>query len=290
MPARIAEPRNVFTVDVEDYYQVEAFSGRIERSRWKDFPSRVARNTDALLELLAEKGIKGTFFVLGCVAEAQPDIVRRIHASGHEIASHGYSHRMITKQTPEEFRQETLRSKAILEDITGMEVLGYRAATYSITEDALWALDVLAAAGFRYDSSIFPVVHDRYGIPGFCRRPCVIETEHGALVEFPITTTRVLGRNLPIAGGGYFRLFPLALSLWGLRRVNREGLPFTFYIHPWEIDPGQPRIDGIGAMTRFRHYVNLSRTQQRLAQLLQNFRFAPMVEVIEGLSLEGCIS
>jgi len=290
MPARIAEPRNVFTVDVEDYYQVEAFSGRIERSRWKDFPSRVARNTDALLELLAEKGIKGTFFVLGCVAEAQPDIVRRIHASGHEIASHGYSHRMITKQTPEEFRQETLRSKAILEDITGMEVLGYRAATYSITEDTLWALDVLAAAGFRYDSSIFPVVHDRYGIPGFCRRPCVIETEHGALVEFPITTTRVLGRNLPIAGGGYFRLFPLALSLWGLRRVNREGLPFTFYIHPWEIDPGQPRIDGIGAMTRFRHYVNLSRTQQRLAQLLQNFRFAPMVEVIEGLSLEGCIS
>ena len=290
MPARIAEPRNVFTVDVEDYYQVEAFSGRIERSRWKGFPSRVARNTDALLELLAEKGIKGTFFVLGCVAEAQPDIVRRIHASGHEIASHGYSHRMITKQTPEEFRQETLRSKAILEDITGMEVLGYRAATYSITEDTLWALDVLAAAGFRYDSSIFPVVHDRYGIPGFCRRPCVIETEHGALVEFPITTTRVLGRNLPIAGGGYFRLFPLALSLWGLRRVNREGLPFTFYIHPWEIDPGQPRIDGIGAMTRFRHYVNLSRTQQRLAQLLQNFRFAPMVEVIEGLSLEGCIS
>lgn len=288
MPARIAEPRNVFTVDVEDYYQVEAFAAHVDRTRWNDLPSRVSRNTDVLLELLDGRGVKATFFVLGCVAEAQPDIVRRIHAAGHEIASHGYSHRMITRQQPEEFRQETLRGKAILEDLIGEEVLGYRAATYSVTRETLWALDVLVEAGFRYDSSIFPVVHDRYGIPDFCRRPCVVETAHGALVEFPITTTRVLGRNLPIAGGGYFRLFPLALSLWGLRRVNHEGLPFTFYIHPWEIDPGQPVIEGISAMTRFRHYVNLGRTRDRLDRLLQSFHFSTMAEVLEDFPLEDC--
>ena len=277
---------NAFTVDVEDYYQVEAFSQHIQRSHWDDYASHVEKNTDEILLLLDNKNTKGTFFTLGCVAEKHPSIVRKIVDQGHEIASHGYSHKLIYKQSHDEFRSETIKSKAILEDIAQTEVRGYRAATYSITRNSLWALDILVDAGYIYDSSIFPIRHDRYGIPDINPLPHKLKTPGGqSIIEFPITTLKTKLINLPVAGGGYFRLFPYSFSRWALGKVNQQNNEFVFYIHPWEIDQSQPVIKGINLVTRFRHYNNIKKCKQRLERLLVDFEFGTLAAVLESKQL-----
>jgi polysaccharide deacetylase family protein (PEP-CTERM system associated) len=270
---------NALTVDVEDYFHVTAFAGSIERARWPTLESRVERNTMQLLELFGRRSVRATFFVLGWVTERAPHLIRELHRAGHEIACHGLTHELVYKQTPELFRSETQRSKTMLEDLTGAKVRGYRAATYSITSQSLWALDILEELGFDYDSSVFPVRHDLYGIPGASRLPFRVAS--GRLLEVPLTTVKVLGQHLPCAGGGYFRLLPYAAFRWAVRRANREGLPAVFYMHPWEIDPEQPRIDAPWR-SRFRHYTNLHRTAARLEALLSDFQWASMEEVFLG--------
>ena len=280
-------PTNAFSVDVEDYFQVAALAPAIPRESWPKWESRVERNTDRMLGLLEECGIRGTFFVLGWIAERQPALVRRIAAAGHEIASHGYSHQLIYTQNPAEFRAETVRSKHLLEDLSGTAVLGYRAASFSITQRSLWALDVLAELGFRYDSSIFPIRHDRYGIPGATEEPGPVTAPSGAtLIEFPMCVARWCGVRVPVSGGGYFRLLPFPITRWGLRQINAKGRPFTFYLHPWELDPEQPRV-AVSRLSRFRHYTNLHRCEERLRQLLAEFSFAPMREVLQAYGLEA---
>lgn len=281
------KPINAMTIDVEDYFHVSAMETAVARADWPRLPVRVVDNTCRLLDLLEEAGVRGTWFVLGWVAERHPDLVRRIAARGHELGSHGYSHRLVYTQSAADFRRETLRSKALIEDQAQAPVRGYRAASYSIVRESLWALDVLVECGFEYDSSIFPVHHDRYGIPGFSRWPHLMDTPAGAqIVEFPLTTWRLGGLNVPIAGGGYFRLYPYALTCAGLRSVNeREGRPFIFYLHPWEIDPEQPRVSGLSWRSRFRHYNNLACTERRLARLLREFEFAPAADVLEAEGL-----
>jgi len=278
--------KNAFTVDVEDYFQVEGFAGVIDRSSWDGFGTRVQANTNALLELLASHGTSATFFVLGWVARKHPEIVREIAASGHEIASHGMSHRLIYTQTPAEFRQETRDSKALLEDLCQKPVIGYRAATYSITRKSLWALDILCEEGFRYDSSIFPMRHDRYGIHDAEPKPHILTTPGGnRLVEFPISVLRYGKAKIPVAGGGYFRLFPYWLTRWGLRQLNLQNQEFVFYVHPWEIDSAQPRIKDAGLLSRFRHYLNLDRCARRLGQLLSDFEFDTMHNILAERAL-----
>jgi polysaccharide deacetylase family protein (PEP-CTERM system associated) len=274
---------NAMSVDVEDYFHVAALSEVIARDDWESMNSRVDASTRRLLDVFDAAGTKATFFTLGWVAERHPELVREIHRRGHEVACHGYSHQLVYKQTPDEFRAETLRSKGILEDLVGEPVLGYRAASYSITAQSRWALDILVEAGFVYDSSIFPVRHDLYGMPGAQRFPHVLETEAGSsIVEFPPSTARVMGQNLPAAGGGYFRLYPYSLSRWLIRRVNDgESQPTVFYLHPWEVDPDQPRVDA-GWKSRFRHYNNLDKCEGRLRQLLGEFRFGTVREVLEA--------
>ncbi|MBL8253488.1 MAG: DUF3473 domain-containing protein [Candidatus Competibacter sp.] len=277
--------RNALTVDVEDYFHVAAFARQIDPATWDNFPLRVERNTRRLLDLFAERDIRATFFVLGWVAERCPDLVRAIAEQGHEVACHGYSHQLIYGQTPAVFREETIRAKACLEDQAQCPVLGYRAASYSITKRSLWALDILAELGFAYDSSIFPVHHDRYGIPDSPRWPYRIDTDGGSLIEFPPSTLAVGGHRLPVAGGGYFRIYPYQLTRFSLSRINRiEGQPFIFYLHPWEVDPEQPRIRA-GWLSTFRHYTNLSRCESRLRCLLQDFSFVPARDVLEALDI-----
>ncbi len=277
--------RNALTVDVEDYFHVSAFAGSINRDEWDNYPLRVVNNTRRLLELFDGRGVRATFFVLGWVAERVPELIREISAQGHEVACHGYSHQLVYRQSCEVFRQETLRSKQLIEDITGCAVRGYRAASYSITPASRWALDVLADAGFIYDSSIFPVRHDRYGMPGTPEHPYRLDTGNGStLVEFPLSTARVFGYRMPVAGGGYFRLYPYSVSRAGLRQVNRRDQPFIFYLHPWEIDPGQPRIQA-GLLSRFRHYNNLDKCEGRLQRLLTDFSFASTWDVLSDLGL-----
>lgn len=275
------QPLNAFSVDVEDYFQVEAFAGIVHRSEWEQFEPRVELNTQRLLELLDRYDVKATFFVLGWVAERYPQLVRDVAAQGHEVSAHGYDHRPITEQTRDEFRDDVRRSKRVLEDIVGVEVPGYRAPTYSIVRDTLWALDVLQEEGYRYDSSIFPILHDRYGIPTANRFPAKVQTVEGAtLLEFPISTVRVLGANLPFVGGGYLRHYPLRFILWGMRRVNIiERQPVMLYVHPWEIDPGQPSFSA-SPLTRFRHYRNLDKTEGRLDVLLDRFHFTTVRKVL----------
>jgi len=282
---------NALSFDVEDYFQVAALASAVGRSSWESTPRRVERNTGLLLEILASSNTRATFFFLGWVAEREPQLVRRVAAAGHEIACHGYSHRLVYQQTPEEFREETLRSKALLEDQAQVPVLGYRAASYSITRRSLWALDALVEAGFVYDSSIFPVRHDLYGIPEAPRAPHLIRRDSGRLVEFPPSTAQLPGMRLPVAGGGYFRIFPYGITRWAVRRVNAEGLPFIFYLHPWEVDPGQPRVR-VGWRSRFRHYTNLDRCEARLRRLLTDFRFVSARESLEaqGWLVEGRIA
>jgi polysaccharide deacetylase family protein (PEP-CTERM system associated) len=277
--------RNALTVDVEDYFHVSAFAESINRNEWDSLPLRVGDNTRRLLDLFERNHLKATFFVLGWVAERMPELIRDIAEHGHEIACHGLTHQLVYNQSPEQFRSETLQSKQLLEDITGLPVHGYRAASYSITDRSRWALDILAEAGFVYDSSIFPVRHDRYGMPGSPEDPYNLTTENGnTLVEFPLSTARVLGYRLPVAGGGYFRLYPYALTRTGLRQINRKEKPFIFYLHPWEIDPDQPRIDAKW-LSRFRHYNNISRCEQRLNRLFQDFSFDTAYTILGDLDL-----
>lgn len=277
---------NAFTVDVEDYFHVAALSSAISRDSWATRESRVSASTERLLALLAERGISGTFFVLGWVAEHVPQLVRRIAAEGHEVACHGYSHQLVYTQHPDVFRDETRRAKGLLEDLTGRPVRGYRAASFSVTPKSRWALDTLIEAGFEYDSSIFPVRHDRYGMPGASRAPGFVEAPSGArIVEFPMSTALLGGMPVPVSGGGYFRLLPYWFVRAGLRSINgRDGLPFTFYLHPWEIDVDQPRVK-VGLLSRVRHYTNLHRCEDRLRRLLSEFRFTSMSRVLHSCGL-----
>ena len=278
---------NAMSCDLEDYFQVQNCASIVPREAWAATPSRLEASTDRVLALFAEAGIQATFFVLGWNAERHPALVRRIAAAGHEIASHGYGHRMIFEQTPEEFRQDVTRSKALLEDLAGQPVLGYRAPTFSITERSLWALAILAEAGYRYDSSIFPIRHDRYGIPSAPRFLHELPGSNGhRLVEFPPTTARLLGCNVPVAGGGYLRLFPVRLIAAAFCRANRRGHPVIVYFHPWELDPGQPRLPMRG-LNRFRHYVNLGRTADKLRCLLRCLPFTTARAVIEQWKAEA---
>ena len=270
---------NAMTIDVEDYFQVSAFEPYIAKAQWDALPHRVERNTHKILDLLAERGIKATFFTLGWVAERYPGLVKRIVQDGHELACHGYEHIRVTEQTPEQFRADVAKSKKLLEDMGGKQVNGYRAASYSIGAGNLWALNVLQEAGFKYSSSIYPVKHDLYGMPDaprFIYEPI----ENNAFKEIPITTVRFGNKNLPCGGGGFFRFYPYALSKWAFNRVNnQENQAGIFYFHPWEIDPEQPRQHGLSLKTRTRHYLNLDRMENRIKRLLTDFDWDTMENV-----------
>lgn len=267
---------NAMTVDVEDYFQVQAFADRISPQSWDDWECRVERNTETVLALFEEAGVTATFFTLGWVAERYGALIRRIVAGNHELASHGFSHVRADTQTPQEFRDDVRRTKLLLEDVGGVAVHGYRAATFSIGPSNLWAFDVLAEEGYRYSSSIYPIRHDYYGMPEASRVPFYPRGAAGTL-EIPMTTVSVAGKNLPCSGGGYFRLLPYSFSRWQMRRVNRvEQRPCVFYFHPWEIDPGQPRQSGVPLKTRVRHYTNLDKMQGRLRRLLRDFEWDRM--------------
>lgn len=273
-----ANPVNAMSIDVEDYFQVSALESRIGRERWSQWELRVDRSTRRALEMFDEAGVKATFFTLGWVAEKCPALIREIVDQGHELASHGYEHKRATMQTREEFREDVRRTKRMLEDMSGVEVRGYRAPSYSICEDNLWAFDELAGAGYRYSSSVYPIAHDLYGMPSAPR--FAFRLRESGLLEIPVTTLNYAGRNWPCGGGGFFRLLPYAVYRRGLRRVNRmDRQPGLFYFHPWELDPEQPRVDGLSAKSRFRHYFNLARTQPRLARLLGDFRWDRMDRV-----------
>jgi polysaccharide deacetylase family protein (PEP-CTERM system associated) len=265
--------RNAMSVDVEDYFQVSAFAPYIDRAQWPSMPCRVEANVDAILTLFDDNQVKATFFTLGWIAERYPAMVRRIHTAGHEIASHGYGHQRVSDQTPEVFLDDILRAKELLQDVTGQKVLGYRAPSFSINSSTPWAWDMLLRAGYRYSSSVYPVRHDHYGMLDAPRFPFFPGADR-ELLELPITTARVLQRNLPAGGGGYFRLLPYALSRWMITRVNEQDRrPGIFYFHPWEVDPAQPRPGKLDVKTRFRHYVNLSRTLKRLDSLTRDFHW-----------------
>ena len=267
---------NAMTIDVEDYFHVSVFDGLVPREKWDQMESRVSANTDRLLQTFDEFGVKATFFVLGWVAERFGDLVRRISDAGHEIASHGYAHRLIYDQTATAFREDVRRAKSILEQATGVQVRGFRAPSYSVTPRTLWAIDILIEEGYAYDSSVFPIHHDRYGIPLSPRHPYVLSSRSGSLLEAPASTVRFGPLNFPVGGGGYFRLLPYAWTRRGISRINvTEGRPAIFYLHPWEVDPGQPRLQA-GLVSRFRHYRNLAETERRLHTLLRDFRFGPL--------------
>lgn len=271
-------PSNAMTVDVEDYFQVSAFESTVPRHDWDQRPLRVEANVDRILTLFDQYGVKATFFTLGWVAERCPTMIERIVSQGHELASHGWEHIRVTQQHPQDFREDVRRTKQFLEDLSGQSVNGYRAASYSIGANNLWALDVLADEGYRYSSSIAPIQHDLYGMPDAPRFR--FSAASGRLIEIPITTIPVLGKNINCGGGGWFRLFPYAFSRWALRRINsKEHEPGLFYFHPWEIDPGQPRVNDLSSKTKFRHYLNLSRMEARLESLLTDFSWARMDEV-----------
>lgn len=270
---------NALSVDVEDYYHVSAFAGVVHAEDWPCFESRVVQNTDRILGILEEYRVKATFFFLGWIAERHPDLVRLVHAEGHEVATHGYGHRLITGQRPEEFRQDIEHSLQVLEGVLGERVWGYRAPSYSITPQTVWALDILQELGLWYDSSLFSIHHDLGGFPGSPRHPYQIRD---GLWEFPLTTRRIWRWNLPIAGGGYLRLYPYCFTRWNVTRVNKEGIPAIVYVHPWEFDPDQPRIEGAPLLGRFRHYQNLDKTERRLRALCRDFELAPVGEVLKG--------
>ena len=303
---------NALTIDLEDYFMVSAFESVVQREGWHLYESRIERNTCKVLDILDEAdgniGVKATFFCLGWIGERYPNLIREIDRRGHEIACHSYDHQLVYRMTPEQFREDVRVSKRILEDATGKEIIGYRAPSYSVTEKSLWALDILGEEGYRYDSSIFPIHHDRYGIPTAPRFPFLVkldgnggegthapadfermplwEPEQGetcddCIVEYPISTVKMMGFNIPISGGGYMRLLPYGFIRQGLAKINNdENKPFVFYMHPWELDPEQPRMEDISALSRFRHYVNLDGTVDKLKILLNDFKFSSMADVI----------
>ena len=278
---------NGLTVDLEEYFQVSNFEKLIDRRDWGNLPSRVVDSTARLLDAFEATGNRATFFALGWVAERQPGLIREIAGRGHEIACHGYDHQLLYALGPEGFRADLRRARLTIEDALGVPVRGYRAPSYSITRDSLWALSILAEEGFDYDSSIFPIRHYRYGIPGFCREPVRLELESGAsILEFPLTTLRVGPLTLPLAGGAYLRFLPAALFRWGLRRLESAGEATALYTHPWEIDPCQPR-QHLRWKVRVNHYHNLDRMEQRLRSLLECFHFAPLREVLERLTAQS---
>ena len=274
---------NALTIDVEDYFHVQAFADVISSAHWDEYPVRVERNTFRLLEILGRRNVKATFFILGWVADRCPALVRAIVDSGHEIGSHGYGHRMLTRGSQASFREGIIRAKSTIEDKTASRVTCFRAPSYSITSKTLWALEILAEFGFEYDSSIFPIRHDYYGIPDAPRFPHYWSLQSGArLLEFPPSTVRILGINVPIAGGGYLRLLPYKVTAWAIRRLNqKEDQPAMVYLHPWEIDPDQPRL-AASWRSRFRQYQNLQTTEKKLTCLLDDFSWAPMSKVLSG--------
>lgn len=272
--------RNAMTIDVEDYFQVSAFESHVPRHTWSSRACRVERNVERILEILGERGVSATFFTLGWVAERYPALVRRLVDLGHELASHGYQHVRVTQQDRRGFGEDIRRTKRLLEDTAGVEVLGYRAASYSIDRSNLWAHEELRDAGYAYSSSIYPIRHDLYGIPDAPRFGYAPLADDSGFIEIPVTTLEVLGQRLPCGGGGYFRLYPYWLSRWAIAQVNRvERQSAIFYFHPWELDPDQPRLSGLSRKTRFRHYVNLGRTERRLARLLADFQWDRMDRV-----------
>ena len=273
---------NALTIDVEDYFHVSAFAPYIARSSWDSLPCRIEQNIDRVLQLLADRSVNATFFTLGWIAERYPEMVRRIVAGGHELASHGYAHERAAAQGPDPFFADVALAKAVLEDIVGTEVQGYRAPSFSINDDNLWAYDCLAKAGYRYSSSVYPFRHDHYGAPGRSR---FAHLASAGVLEVPIATVRLFRTNLPAGGGGYFRLMPYALSRWLIRRVNdADEESAVFYFHPWEIDPEQPRVKEADPRARFRHYINLERTATRLQLLLADFRWDRLDHVVFGLA------
>jgi len=275
---------NAMTVDVEDYFQVQAFAGHIARDGWEMIPRRVERNVDRLLQMFDDGRAAATFFALGWIAERHPAMMRRIAAAGHEVASHGYDHTRVHELSPARFRDDIRRTKAVLEDATAAPVLGYRAPTFSIGAGTPWAYDILAEEGYRYSSSVYPIRHDLYGAAQAPRAPFAVAS--GAIWEIPLTTRRLFGQNFPCAGGGYFRLLPYWLSHRNLRHLNAgDAPPCIFYMHPWEIDAEQPPVRGIGAKTRLRHYTNLKAMPARLERLLRDFRWGRMDRVFAGLGL-----
>lgn len=280
---------NALTIDVEDYFHVSGFAGHVRQADWGHFETRVERNTLLLLEMLNEFGVRATFFVLGWVAEHHPRLVRTIAEAGHEIASHSYAHGLVYKSTPQEFRKDLRRAQHAIEDAAGVAVQGYRAPSYSVTEASLWALDVLIEEGYHYDSSIYPIHHDRYGIPDWPRHVHRVVRSGGSIWELPGSTVRHGGINLPLGGGGYFRILPYAWTRRGIRHLNRsEGGPAIFYLHPWEVDPNQPRIQA-SALSRLRHYYNLKHTEARLRRLLREFQFGTISQVLAGIA-DACPS
>jgi polysaccharide deacetylase family protein (PEP-CTERM system associated) len=278
--------KNALTFDVEEYFHAEAFAGVLRPEEWPGLESRVVATTERILDILDREHVRATFFVLGWVAERHPSLVREIASLGHEIGCHGFGHRMIQHLTRSEFEQDVRRAKSALEDASGHAVIGYRAPTFSVMRETLWSLSVLYEAGFRYDSSIFPIVHDRYGIPDAPRFPHRLKTLNGGdLIEFPMSTVLMLGRRVPVGGGGYFRIMPYSLTRRALRRINaRDRQPAMVYLHPWELDPDQPRLP-VGPLTRFRHLVNVGKTEARLVRLLGDFAFAPAAEVLAETGL-----
>jgi polysaccharide deacetylase family protein (PEP-CTERM system associated) len=273
--------KNGLSVDVEDYFHAEAIAAHFGRSNWEVMESRVVENTHRVLDLLEEHKVHATFFILGWVAERFPNLVREVHARGHEVGCHSYWHRLIYRLAPEEFREDTRRAKDVIESCTGEKVIGYRAPSFSVTKRSLWALEVLSELGFEYDSSIFPIRHDLYGIPDHPRFLCRYQGEGGReMVELPISTWRLGSVNLPFGGGGYLRILPLAYTRQAFRRVNEgEGRPAIVYFHPWEIDPEQPRLE-VPLRSRLRHYTNLRRMRKRLAVLLEDYEFVPLCELL----------
>ena len=276
-------PLHAMTCDVEDYFQVSAFDGVVPRSRWTEVECRIPRNVDKVLELFSDHGTKATFFTLGWIAENHPEVVRRIVDEGHELASHGMSHCRVWSQSPDEFRKDAGDARKLLEDTGGAAVIGYRAASWSIDKSTPWAHEILAEIGYAYSSSVYPVAHDHYGVPDAPRHQHVIDGAN--IVEIPASTLRILGRNIPVSGGGYFRLFPLSLSKHFIRKHQKsESHPYIFYFHPWELDPDQPRLGDIPAKSRFRHYYNLRRFECRLTDMLKSFRWGRMDEIFLGQS------
>jgi polysaccharide deacetylase family protein (PEP-CTERM system associated) len=279
---------NAMSVDVEDYFQVSAFESVVDRDKWDDYECRVERNMDRILELFEARDVKATFFTLGWIAERYPEMTRRIVEEGHELASHGWSHVRANTQNPQEFAEDVSRSRSFLEDVGGVAVKGYRAASYSIGSANMWALDVLADAGYSYSSSIVPVNHDHYGMPDAPRFP--FRAANDRLLEIPISTISIANRNLNCGGGGWFRLFPYSFQRWALRQVNeQEGQPGIFYFHPWEIDTDQPRPAGLSLKSRFRHYLNIDKMYSRLDRLLQDFQWGRMDDVFLGGAEAACV-